>query len=191
MLTVGNGKCDSGVSSGLSFSVESDKEPLQYGSQNLFVVPRHSKQAGVVETSRPVCVELGASVVAPCVSVPIGEEPAVFSVPDIVENQGSVAIEPAAGNEEEHLSNDPEVVADERNVSVNEASQQNIVDEATSEDAVEQESMGEDHDLDQGERLEASEGSEALNLCFLVHTVTQATAYRVCSLRLSAPEDLV
>ncbi|KAK8508849.1 hypothetical protein V6N13_090801 [Hibiscus sabdariffa] len=134
----------------------------------------------MVETSKPVCVEPGvedgddgprgseavvadkegASAVAPCVSVE--EEPVVLPVPGTMENQESVVMESAAGNEEEHLSNDSETVDDERNVSIDEASQQNIVGEATSEDDVEQESMGEDHDLDQSEHLEVSEGSSSV-----------------------------
>ncbi|KAL4319081.1 hypothetical protein GQ457_18G021000 [Hibiscus cannabinus] len=158
--------CSSEVNSGLPFSVDSDKESFHYGSQNLFVVPRLSKQAGMVETSKPGCAELdvedgddggseavaadkeGASAVAPCVSAE--EEP----VSGTMENQENVVMESAAGSEEEHLSNDSEAVVDGRNTSVDEGLQQDMVGEATSEGDGEQESMREDHGLDQSDHFD-------------------------------------
>ncbi|KAK8586569.1 hypothetical protein V6N13_010158 [Hibiscus sabdariffa] len=172
MLTIGNGKCDNGVSNGLFCStVESNKVPLNYESQDLFVIPRYSKQAGEAKTLESVSVGTNSLAVdegdeaprrfesavaereevlmlAPVVSAAIEEDSAVLSVPGTVGNQENVEVESEATNEEEHVSSEPELIAAEERAML-------VADEPV-EDAGEQGSVGVDHGED--EQLGVSEG---------------------------------
>ncbi|KAK8673864.1 hypothetical protein V6N13_112174 [Hibiscus sabdariffa] len=131
----------------------------------------YSKQAGVVETSGSFSVEPGSEavdggneasrscesavaereeipVVASGVSALVEEESAVLSVPGIVEIQENVEIESKAVDEEEHVS-----IADRRDV---------LVDDEPGEEAVEQGSVGVDHDQDK--QLGLNGGSSSVHM---------------------------